>query len=127
MSLKAEDEEEPEPEEELEEPDMVVGPAVAMPFTPPVTAPLSCSVTSLLPIFMAAAWKLSKVLPVFGALIEPTIPMPQWVICLQWNQIGWVLSVMFMVNCVPAVRPESKPPGDEPLAARKVQGSANED
>ncbi len=32
----------------------------------------------MLPIFMAAAWKLSNVLPVDGALTEPTIPMPQW-------------------------------------------------
>lgn len=46
------------------------------------------TVTSELPIALAAAWKLSKVFPVAGALILPTIPRPQCVTCLQWNQMA---------------------------------------
>lgn len=78
----------------------VAGAAVAIPFTPPVTGPLSCSyrggqkcgelvtslpltVTSLLPICMAAAWKFWNVLlPVVGALMLPTMPIPQ---CITYH------------------------------------------
>ena len=34
---------------------------------------------------------------------------------------------MLTVNCVAAVKPESKPPGEFPEATRYVQGLANDD
>lgn len=52
---------------------------------------------------MAAAMKASKVLPVAGALILPTIPKPQCVTCLQWNQIavveGMPVSLIAISEC----------------------------
>jgi len=62
---------------------VAAGGAVACALTPPVTAPLSVSVTSLLPIARAACLKASYVLPDDGALMEPTMPFPQCVTCLQ--------------------------------------------
>jgi len=77
--------EEPEEPEEPDEPEgvvaeaVLVGDAVATAPTPPVTGPLSLSVVSPLPIFFAAASKVEKVLlPDVGALMDPTIPCPQW-------------------------------------------------
>ena len=58
---------------------------------------------------------------------HPTMPIPQWRICLQWNQIGAASFVMLMENWVPAVNPESKPPGLLSLAAKYVQGAAKDD
>jgi len=77
----------PEPPEELPDDPLeagalavtvAAGAAVASASTPPVTGPLSVSVCSELPIAMAAAWNAWNVLvPLVGALIEPTIPIPQ--------------------------------------------------
>jgi hypothetical protein len=103
------------------------GVAVAMPFTPPVTGPLSVSFVWELPIFIAAAMKASKVFPESGAFTDPTIPMPQWVACLQWYHMGFLSSVILMVNSLAVCKPESNPAGTLPLAARYVQGAAKED
>lgn len=53
------------------------GAAVATACNPPVTAPWSVSTGALLPRATAAALKLSKVFPVAGALMLPTIPEAQ--------------------------------------------------
>jgi len=105
---------------------VAAGGAVAMALTPPVTGPLSVSVCSLLPICLAAAVNASSVLlPVVGALIAPTIPIPQCRICLQWNQIGCESSSIVIENCLFVWRPESKP---VPLPLVKcVHGLWNED
>jgi len=111
------------------EPASLVGPAVATAPTPPVTAPLSVSVGAELPRALAADTNASKVFPVAGALILPTIPLTgQWVGVLQWNQMGFA-SVMLIVNVEGVeTRPESKPPAElELLAAKYVHGLANED
>jgi len=68
--------------------DVAVGVDVATAPTPPVTGPLSGSVFSFEPMAFAAAKKAAAVFPEDGALIEPTIPRPQCVGNLQWNQIG---------------------------------------
>jgi len=84
---------EPEPEElELElELELAVavlaGEAVATAPAPP-EAKLAVTSGSLLPIFNAADIKLSKVLPLDGALIAPTMPRPQWGLTAQKNQMG---------------------------------------
>jgi len=113
---------------ELEPPTSLVGPAVATAPTPPVTGPLSVSVGKLLPRALALVWNNSKVFPVDGALILPTIPETgQCVGSLQWNQMGFV-SVMLIVNVSPELtRPESKPAELLLLAAKYVHGSLNED
>lgn len=119
--------EEPEPPEEP--PTSLDGLAVATAFNPPVTAPWSDSVVSELPIALAADWNASNVFPEDGALILPTIPRPQCVTCLQWNQMGSVL-VMLIVNAEAVTRPESKPATELELlelAAKYVHGAANED
>lgn len=106
------------------------GGAVAMAPTPPVWAVVvPVSTGALLPRAFAAARKLEKVwLPVVGGLIAPTIPDPQCVNCLQWNQMGSVL-VTLMVNVDAVTRPESKPTVLELLAlpAKYVHGLANVD
>jgi len=112
-----------------EEPVSLVGPAVATAPTPPVTGPLSVSVGAELPRALAADWNTSKVFPVAGALILPTIPVTeQCVGALQWNQMGFV-SVTLIVNVAGLVtRPESNPAAVlELLAAKYVHGLANED
>jgi len=106
---------------------VAAGVAVAIAFTPPVTGPLSGTVVSELPIAMAALWNAANVLPVAGALIDPTIPIPQWRTCLQKYQIGAASFVMLMENCFAACKPESKPAELLPLAARYVQGFEKED
>ena len=94
----------------------------------------------------AAAWKAWKVnWPDEGALIEPTMPRPQWVTCLQWNQMAivafrekrgnnypgnivrWLSSVMLIVNWTPPTSPESKPAGELFVDARAVHGLSKED
>jgi len=81
MTREASDELEPEEPEEPEElalgEAVAAGAAVATAPTPPVTGPLSWMVASLPPMALAAVWYLSKVLPDEGALIDPTIPIPQ--------------------------------------------------
>jgi len=77
-----------------------------------------------LPIALAFDMKLSKVLPEAGALMEPTMPPPQWRGVLQKNQIGVDASVTFKVNCLLLVRPESKP---VPFPVNGVQGSLKVD
>jgi len=65
------------------------GLAVAIAPTPPVNTVPVGSVTSLVPMAKAFAMKFVKVLlPLAGALMEPTIPIPQCWTCLQWNQMG---------------------------------------
>jgi len=72
--------------------------------------------------FIAAALKLSKVFPVAGALMEPTMPIEQWgpgKVCLQKNQRGFESSVIVRFHVgnesvagVPVgikMLPESKP------------------
>jgi len=118
--------EEPEPEEP---PTSLDGLAVATAFKPPVTAPWSVSVVSEEPIAFAADRKLSNVFPEDGALILPTIPRPQCVTCLQWNQTGSVL-VTLIVNVEEVTRPESKPATELELlelAAKYVHGAPKED
>jgi len=106
---------------------VAVGPRLATALNPPVTAPLSVSVASEEPIFTAAAWKAEKVLvPLVGALMLPTMPMPQCSTCLQWNQIGLVSSVIIMVNCFELVSPESNPAVLFADAARYVHGAWKE-
>jgi len=117
----------PEVEPEPDVPTSLVGRAVATPWTPPVT-PAPVSVGALEPKAMAAAMKLSKVLPVAGALMLPTIPRPQCETCLQWNQMGWV-SVTLIVKLDEVTNPESKPAGVLALvlAAKYVHGLAKDD
>jgi len=110
-----------------EDADVAVGVDVATAFTPPVTGPLSDTVCSFEPMAFAAAKKLAAVLPEDGALIEPTIPLPQCCDALQKNQTGSWSFVIVIVKSFEVCRPESKP-ADEPLAAAKyVQGFANVD
>jgi len=71
-----------------EDADEAVGVDVATAFTPPVTGPLSDTVFSFEPMAFAAAKKFAAVFPEDGALIEPTIPVPQCVGALQKNQTG---------------------------------------
>jgi hypothetical protein len=66
----------------------VVGVDDATASTPPVTGPLSVIVFSLEPMAFAAAKKAALVFPELGALIEPTIPLPQCCRDLQKNQTG---------------------------------------
>jgi len=87
----------PEPEPELDAA-ALVGPAVATAPTPPVTAPVLETCGAAVPRAFAAAWKLSKVLPLEGALMAPTIPAAQCPTNLQKNQTGLVLSVICTVN-----------------------------
>jgi len=56
----------------------LVGKAVASAPTPPSTGPVAETVGSEPPIAIAADWNALKVLvPFVGALIDPTMPMPQ--------------------------------------------------
>jgi len=64
-------------DEELDALKVAAGGAVATALKPPVTAPVSVSVASPVPIFSAAAWNSWNVFPDDGALILPTIPRPQ--------------------------------------------------
>lgn len=112
---------------EPEPPTSLLGAAVATAPTPPVTGPLSVSVGALLPRLLAIDWNESKVLPVAGALMLPTIPVGQCVGALQWNQMGFV-SVMLIVNVAGwLTRPESKPAELLLVAAKYVHGLANDD
>jgi hypothetical protein len=115
------------PEPLVEALETLAGGAVATPCTPPVTAPVSVSTGP--EKAWAAERKASKVLPVAGALILPTMPEAQCVGALQWNHMGLV-SVTFTVKVDPVVtRPESKPPGvlAEALATKYVHGCENDD
>jgi len=60
-----------------------------------------------------------------GALMEPTIPIPQCNGVLQKNQTGVEASVTLRVNWVPVVMPESKPVPLLPVNG--VHGSAKVD
>jgi len=120
-----------EPEVEVEVAPEVrsgTGGPVAVAPTPAMTGPLSGVVTSLLPIAFAAARYAVKVFPVWGALILPTIPIPQCRGCLQKYQMGFSL-VTLMVKVDPDVKPESKPAGEFAAvsAARYVHGFAKVD
>lgn len=115
------------PPELPDAPVSLAGGAVAIPCTPPVTAPVSVSEGP--EKARAAVRKASYVLPVAGALILPTMPEAQCVGVLQWNQMGLV-SVTLIVNVAPVdTRPESKPPGvlAEALATKYVHGCAKDD
>lgn len=46
---------------------------------------------------------------------------------MSYEYIRLLASVIFMLNCVPEVRPESKPAEVLPFAARYVHGSAKLD
>jgi len=62
---------------ELVEAAAAAGEPVACALTPPLTKPLSLSTGSEEPIATAAVLKASKVLPDEGALMDPTMPIPQ--------------------------------------------------
>jgi len=62
---------------------VATGVSVATAPTPPVTGPESERGISFEPRAFAAARYSSKVFPVVGALIVPTIPRPQWTSSLQ--------------------------------------------
>jgi len=104
------------------------GGPVAVASTPAITGPPLVAVTSLVPTAIAAAWYASKVFPVAGALILPTMPCPQCCTCLQKYQIGFV-SVMLMVKVDEVNKLESNPAEEfvEAFAARYVQGFAKVD
>jgi len=99
---------------------------VATALTPPVFGPLSERIVSLWPMAFALAKYASNVFPVVGALIEPTIPVPQCFAILQNHQMGCWSFVILMENSFPVCRPESNPVAFEPLTAKGVQGFANE-
>jgi len=98
----------------------LAGRAVAIPSIPPVAPTvLEASLGALPPRAMAADRKAAYVLvPLLGALMLPTMPVPQCVSCLQWNQMGLV-SVTLIVKVEAVTRPESKPTG-----ALELLGSA---
>jgi len=74
---------EADPLEELD----VVGIGTAP--TPLVIGPLSVvKAGAFEPRAFAAAMYASKVFPLLGGLIAPTIPRPQWPVVLQKNQMG---------------------------------------
>jgi len=84
------DEDEDELDFDAEELDVV---GTGVPFgtapTPLVIGPLSVvSAGAFAPRPFAAAWYASKVSPLAGGLIAPTIPRPQWPVVLQKNQMG---------------------------------------
>jgi len=112
---------------ELGEAAAAAGETVAWALTPPLTKPLSDSVGSEEPMARAAALKASNVLPLEGALMDPTMPSPQCCTCLQWNQIAFESSVMVIVNCLPVIKPESNPAGAPLVAARCEQGDVKLD
>jgi len=70
----AEGDPEPPAEVPVLPPDADEGAAVATPLTPPVTGPVSFCVGSELRRLLAVVRKASKVFPVSGALMDPTIP-----------------------------------------------------
>jgi len=101
------------------------GGPTAVACTPERTAvPSSDTVASEPPIAIAAAWNASKVFTVVGALILPTMPIPQCRGCLQKYQMGFV-SVILMVKVDEDTKLESNPAEvlAEAFAARYVHGS----
>jgi len=73
-----------DPLEEEEVDEIATGVPVGSAPTPLVIGPVSVlKAGSFEPRDFAAAWYASKVSPLLGALIAPTIPRPQWAVVLQ--------------------------------------------